>query len=118
MTEQTVTLYGIPNCDTIRKTRRTMTEAGVDYEFHNYRADGVPAETLSDWIQRFGWERILNRSGTTWRKLPDALRESVVDNASALAVVLEHEAIIRRPIMDWGDGTVSVSFAEVAQRLA
>jgi arsenate reductase len=92
-------LYGISNCDTVRKARRWLDEHGIDYRFHDVRRDGLDRKMLQDWEQQLGWEQLLNRRGTTWRKLPGAVRDSI-DGASALQIMLEQPAIIKRPVLD------------------
>jgi arsenate reductase len=105
-----VTLYGIKNCDTMRKARRWLEGHGVEYRFHDYRKDGIDAARLRGWCGELGWETLLNRRGTTWRRLPEAQREGV-DAARAIALMVEHPAMIKRPILDLGDRRVA-GFAE------
>jgi arsenate reductase len=92
------TLYGIKNCDTIRKARRWLDEHGVEYTFHDVRLDGLDRQTLQAWEQRLGWEQLLNRRGTTWRRLPGEMREHI-DRKRALQIMLDNPAIIRRPVL-------------------
>ena len=96
------TLYGIRNCDTVRKARRWLQENGVDYRFHDLREDGLDKAMLGTWMQSLDWESLLNRRGTTWRQLPAAVREHV-DRKAALRLMLEQPAIIRRPLLDHND---------------
>jgi len=105
----TLTLYGIPNCDTVKKARRWLDEQGVAYVFHDYRKDGLDAAQLQGWIDKLGWEKLLNKSGTTFRKLPDAEKEGL-DAAKARALMLDQPAMIRRPLVD-ADGAFSVGFS-------
>lgn len=105
----TLTLYGIPNCDTVKKARRWLDDHGVAYGFHDYRKDGLDAEQLQGWIDALGWEKLLNRGGTTFRKLPDAAKEGL-DAASAKALMLDQPAMIRRPLVD-AEGDLSVGFS-------
>jgi Spx/MgsR family transcriptional regulator len=104
------TLYGIPNCDTVKKARVWLTGQGVDYVFHDFKKQGVPTEQLPDWIAAVGWEKLVNRQGTTWRKLGDATRAAVVDVASASALMLAHPSVIKRPVVRWPDGQITVGF--------
>jgi Spx/MgsR family transcriptional regulator len=104
------TLSGIPNCDTVRQARAWLDGRGVDFAFHDLRREGVPPDRLQAWIDALGWERLLNRQGTTWRRLDDAPRASVVDRAAAAALVSTHPTVIRRPVIDWPDGRVTVGF--------
>lgn len=92
--------------DTVKKARRWLDAAGVAHDFHDVRKDGLGAGRLQQWIDAVGWERLLNRSGTTFRKLPDAQKEGLTE-ASAKALMLDQPAMIRRPVVD-ADGTVSV----------
>ncbi len=93
-------VYGIKNCDTVKKARAFLNEAGIDYSFHDYKKDGVDEKKLKAFIEEFGWDNVLNRRGTTWRKLPDDVKESVTDAESALNVMLEHPSAIKRPIVE------------------
>ncbi len=106
-------LYGIPNCDTVKRARDWLTNQGVAHEFHDFKKQGVPADHLAAWVQAAGWERILNRKGTTWRKLPEAQQASVVDAASAQAVMREQASVIKRPVVEWDDGRITVGFDAV-----
>jgi arsenate reductase (glutaredoxin) len=104
------TLHGIPNCDTVKRARAWLAEHGVAYAFHDFAKSGVPASRLQVWVQGCGWEALLNRKGTTWRKLDDASQATVVDAASATAVMLAHPSAIKRPVVDWADGRTTVGF--------
>lgn len=105
----TLTLHGIPNCDTVKKARRWLDERGVAYRFHDFRKDGLDPARLQGWIDALGWEKLLNRSGTTFRKLPDADKDGL-DAAKAKALMLASPAMIRRPVVESGDD-VSVGFS-------
>jgi Spx/MgsR family transcriptional regulator len=106
----TVTVFGIPNCDTVKKARSWLTEHGVAYVFHDFKKLGVPADLLPNWLAAVGWEKLVNRKGTTWRQLDDATRAAVVDAATASALMLAHPSVVKRPVVVWGDGRVTVSF--------
>jgi Spx/MgsR family transcriptional regulator len=101
MSEAAITLYGIANCDSVRKARKWLAERGVEYRFHDYRKDGLEEKQLKQWVKELGWETLLNRRGTTWRKLPEGERESI-DEKSAITLMLEHPAMIKRPLLDTG----------------
>ncbi len=103
------TLFGIKNCDTVKKARRWLDEHGIDYRFHDLRADGLEAKQLQAWITDVGWETLLNRRGTTWRQLPEAEREGV-DAARAARLMLSQPTLIKRPVLDTGKGPVHVGF--------
>ena len=94
-------MYGIPNCDTVKKARAWLGERGIEYTFHDFRKDGVNPVWLRAWVEEFGWETLVNRKGTTWRKLPEETRENM-DEAIALVVMEELPSIIKRPLLDTG----------------
>ena len=97
-----IRLYGIPNCDTMKKARRWLDEHGVAYDFHDYKKQGLDEALLRAWVAELGWERLANRQGTTWRKLPAELREGL-DAEGAIAVMLANPSLIRRPLLDTGE---------------
>lgn len=105
-----ITVHGLANCDTVRRARAWLGERGQPCRFHDFRKDGVPDAALAGWITALGWERLLNRQGTTWRRLPDDERAAVVDAASARALMRRHPGVIRRPVVVWADGSISVGF--------
>jgi arsenate reductase len=104
-----ITLYGIANCDTMKKARGWLKEQGVEYQFHDYKKLGVPEKELKKWCRQLGWEALLNKRGTTWRKLDDASKDSVDEN-SAIRIMLDNPSIIKRPLLDM-DGKYTVGFA-------
>jgi arsenate reductase (glutaredoxin) len=108
----TITLYGIPNCDTVKKARAFFKDRGVVAEFVDFKKVGVPAGKLAVWMAAVGWERLLNRQGSTWRQLDEAVKASVVDADSAAAVMAANPSCIKRPVVEWGGGEVSVGFSE------
>jgi len=99
----TVTMYGIKNCDTIKKARAWMDEHGIAYAFHDYKASGIDAVRLARWSGIAGWEVLLNRAGTTFRKLPDADREGI-DAGKAAALMLAQPSMIKRPVLEYPGG--------------
>ena len=103
-------LYGIPNCDTVKRARTWLTEQGLANDFHDFRKGGVPPARLDAWLAAAGWEKLVNRNGTMWRKLDDARRAQVVDAASARALMLEVPSVIKRPVVEWDDGRITVGF--------
>jgi arsenate reductase (glutaredoxin) len=109
-----VTVYGIPNCDTVKKARTWLTDQGVDYQFHDFKKQGVPADLLPGWLTAIDWQTLVNRKGTTWRKLDEATRLTVVDDASATSLMLANPSVIKRPVVVWEDGGVSVGFTAEA----
>jgi arsenate reductase len=99
------TLYGIPNCDTMKKARTWLDGQGVAYDFHDYKKAGIDRDTLAGWVAEHGWETILNRAGTTFRKVPDADREGL-DAEKAMTLMLEQPSMIKRPVLDLGGRTI------------
>jgi arsenate reductase len=111
-----VTIYGIKNCDTMKKARTWLESNGVDHAFHDYKASGVDRATLEGWVAALGWEVLLNRAGTTFRKLPDAMREGL-DQEKAVALMLDQPSMIKRPVLDI-DGKLLVGFKPDAYQAA
>ena len=105
---RTVTIHGIRNCDTMKKARAWLDAHGIAYRFHDYRVDGLDPALLAGWVQALGWEALLNRSGTTFRKLPDADKADLSPE-KAMALMLAAPAMIRRPVLDV-DGALTVGF--------
>ena len=103
-------LYGIANCDTVKRARAWLAGQGVAVQFHDFKKAGVPAPALHAWITALGWERLINRQGSTWRQLDDATRAAVVDAASASALMQAQPSVIKRPVVAWPDGGFSVGF--------
>jgi Spx/MgsR family transcriptional regulator len=100
-----ITFYGIPNCDTVKKARAWLADHGVAYEFHDFKKQGVPVAHLDRWLGQAGWEKLVNRKGTNWRKLDPAAQEAVKDAASAKALMLAQPSVIKRPVVEWGANT-------------
>lgn len=104
-----ITIYGIKNCETMKKARAWLDGQGIAYAFHDYKSAGIDRPRLEGWARQVGWEMLLNRAGTTWRKLPDADKAGL-DQAHALALMLRQPSIIKRPVLDLGDGRLLVGF--------
>ncbi len=100
-----IILYGIPNCDTVKKARAWLTGQGLAYSFHDFKKAGVPPERLAAWEDALGWQKLLNRQGTTWRKLDAAVQSGVTDSASAQALMRAQPSVIKRPVVEWGHET-------------
>lgn len=98
---KSVTVYGIKNCDTMKKARTWLEARGVDYAFHDYKAEGIGKGKLEEWSKQVGWEVLLNRAGTTFRKLPDADREGLTEK-KAVALMLAQPSMIKRPVVEAG----------------
>ena len=109
-----VTIFGIKNCDTVKKARRWLDGHDVAYTFHDVRTDGLSRAQLEGWVQTLGWENLLNRRGTTWRKLPESVRDAV-DKRTAVKLMLEQPAMIKRPVLDLDD-TLHLGFSEAAYK--
>ena len=108
----TITLYGIANCDTVKQARGWLDGLGIAYAFHDYKRAGVDAGKLAHWVEQAGWEKVLNRSGTTFRKLADSDKADL-DSAKAIALMLANPSAIKRPIMEYGGGGLLVGFDPV-----
>jgi len=105
-----ITIYGIKNCDTMKKARAWLDKKGVDYAFHDYKSAGIDRGRLETWEKTAGWETLLNRAGTTFRKLPDKDKAGL-NARKALALMLEQPSMIKRPVLDLGGGKLLVGFA-------
>jgi arsenate reductase len=104
-----VTIYGIKNCDTMKKARAWLDKHGVAYAFHDYKTAGIEPERLERWCKKVGWETLLNRAGTTFRKLPDKDKDGL-DAAKAMKLMLAQPSMIKRPVLDLGGGKLLVGF--------
>ncbi len=107
-----ITIYGIKNCDTMKKARAWLDNHGVGYDFHDYKAAGIDEARLRGWARELGWEKLLNRAGTTFGKLPDADKADL-DEDKAIALMLAQPSMIKRPVLDLGDRRL-VGFSEDA----
>ena len=113
-----VMLYGIPNCDTVKKARAWLAAHGVAHEFQDFKKQGVPVLQVNQWIATTGWEKLLNRRGPTWRKLDEVTQTGVVDAASAIKVMVANSSVIKRPVVQWPGGQITVGFdADAWQQL-
>lgn len=112
----TITLYGIPNCDNVKKARKWLETNGIDYRFHDFRKEGLDAKQLKRWTDALGWETVLNRKGTTWRQLPEDVRNAV-DAKSAAKLMLEQPTLIKRPVLEQGN-QVRCGFSEAEYQAA
>lgn len=110
-------LYGIPNCNTVKKARTWLQEHQIDMPFHDFKKNGVDAAMLEKWCGLVGYEKLLNRQGTTWRQLPDAVKNSVTDQASAIQLLLEKPSAIKRPVLEHASGILLGFDAEAYAQL-
>jgi arsenate reductase len=105
-----ITIYGIKNCDTMKKARAFLDKAGVEYAFHDYKSAGIERARLETWAKKVGWEKLLNRAGTTFRKLSDKDKQGLTEK-KAIALMLAQPSMIKRPVLDFGGGKLLVGFA-------
>lgn len=96
-----IKMYGIPNCDTIKKARKWLEANDVDYTFHDYKKSGVPEKNLKQWVKKVGWKTLLNQRGTTWRKIDDSVKQNI-DEATSIKIMINNSSIIKRPILEFG----------------
>lgn len=97
-----VTIYGINNCDTMKKALKWLVDNDIEYRFHDYKKAGIDRDTLENWEAKTGWETLLNRRGMMWRKVPDEVKQGI-DRLGAIDLMLETPSIIKRPVLDTGD---------------
>ncbi len=105
-------LYGIPNCGTVKKARAFLEARGVDYQFHDFRKDGVSRDMIAAWLRQVGWQKLLKKTGPTWAQLPDQVKAAIRDDASALALLLEKPNVIRRPVLERDGRVLAAGFTE------
>ena len=113
-----ITVYGIPNCDTVKRARTWLAGRNLAYEFHDFKKQGVPQDRLDQWLEAVSWALLVNRKGTTWRKLDALTQAGVQDAASAKALMLAQPSVIKRPVVDWGAQTTVGFDAEAWAKLA
>ena len=106
---KSITIYGIKNCDTMKKARAWLEKHGVDHVFHDYKTAGIERDRLEQWSKKVGWEILLNRAGTTFRKLPESEKQGL-DARKALQLMLEQPSMIKRPVLELGSGELLVGF--------
>jgi len=103
-------VYGISNCDTVKRARAWLVQQGIEHTFHDFKKLGVPGDRLDAWTAALGWQPLLNRQGTTWRKLDGATQAGVIDSTSARALMLAQASVIKRPVVEWDSGDITVGF--------
>ena len=106
-----IILFGIPNCDTVKKARAWLTQNGLEYQFHDFKKQGVPVERLDAWMAAVGWEKLLNRKGTSWRKLDPATQATAIDAESAAKLLILNASLIKRPVVEWTDSPSSADIS-------
>jgi arsenate reductase len=100
----TITVYGIANCDTVKKARAWLDQHGIGYRFHDFKKQGLPLDRVDRWMAAAGWEALLNRQGTTWRKLDIGVRDAVVNAQAARRIMEQNPSVIKRPVVEWENG--------------
>lgn len=105
-------LYGIPNCGTVKKARAALEARDIAYDFHDFKKHGVTEAMLSGWLKQVGWQKLLKKTGPTWCKLPQEVKDSIRDDASALALMLEQPNVIRRPVLESKGKVLATGFNE------
>ncbi len=112
-----IIIYGIKNCDTMKKARAFLDKQSVDYAFHDYKAAGIEKDKLEKWVKKVGWETLLNKAGTTFKKLPDKDKEGLTE-AKAIKLMLAQPSMIKRPVLEIGGGKILVGFKPDAYEAA
>ena len=102
MSTNTTTLFGIKNCDTVKKARRWLEDANIDYQFHDVREDDLSKNQVQTWVDALGWESVLNKRSTTWKQLSDD-DKNTIDESKAISLMLEHPTLIKRPVLEHGE---------------
>jgi arsenate reductase len=108
----TMTVYGIPNCNTVKKATSWLKENGLEFTFHDFKKNGISEEKLNAWCDAFGWENVLNKKGTTWRKLSPDVQAAVVDQSTAVDLMRNHTSAIKRPLIEQQNRPVLIGFQE------
>ena len=109
-------LFGIPNCNTVKKARDWLTEHNIDYQFHDFKKQGVTATMLESWLKQQPWEKLVNRSGMTWRNLSEAEKAAVIDARSAIKLMIEKSSVIKRPVLVKNGKIICLGFTEAAYK--
>ncbi|TKT91573.1 ArsC family reductase [Dyadobacter frigoris] len=107
------TVYGIPNCNTVKKARTWLDEKGIAYTFHDYKKKGITAEKITGWFQYFPWEKLVNKAGTTWKQLSEEEKAAVTDEKSATELMISKNSVIKRPLIEDASGkAIAIGFSE------
>lgn len=107
-----MTVYGIKNCDTVKKALDWLKKNKIEYEFHDYKSQGITDTKLKDWSKQVGWESLVNKKGMTWRQLDDKTKDSIVKESSAIALMKEKTSVIKRPLIEQNGKVVTLGFEE------
>jgi arsenate reductase (glutaredoxin) len=105
-------LYGIPNCGTVKKARVFLEARGINYDFHDFKKQGVSEALIAGWLKQVGWQKLLKKTGPTWGQLPDEVKAGIKDDASALALMLEKPNVIKRPVLEQNGKIIATGFTE------
>ena len=106
------TLYGIPNCNTVKKAMDWLKKNDIEFQFHDYKKKGISKPTLQEWIAQVGWERLVNKRGSTWKTLDEIVKLNVDNTDTAIALMMDKTSVIKRPIIETGNKIVAVGFEE------
>lgn len=109
-------VYGIKNCNTVKNALGWLAKNKIEFEFHDYKSKGIAKQKLQEWSKQVGWENLVNKKGTTWRQLHSDVQQKVVDEASAIALMMEKASVIKRPLIERGEKVVALGFDEVAYK--
>jgi Spx/MgsR family transcriptional regulator len=107
-----VKVYGIPNCDATKKALKLLTSKKTTFSFHDYKQDGISREKLAEWCNKLGWESVFNKKSTTWRELSEAVQQKAINEAAAIKIMMQHNSIIKRPVIEIDGEPVMVGFKE------
>lgn len=109
-------VYGIKNCNTVKSALDWLKKKNVEFEFHDYKSKGITARKLKEWSKQVGWESLVNKKGTTWRQLDDAVKDSITSEAKAIALMVEKTSVIKRPLLEENGKVLALGFDEAAYR--
>lgn len=109
-------VYGIKNCNTVKSALDWLKKNNVEFEFHDYKSKGITAQKLKDWSKQVGWESLVNKKGTTWRQLEDAVKDGITSEAKAIALMMEKTSVIKRPLLEENGKVLALGFDEAAYR--
>ena len=107
-------IYGIKNCDTVKKSLQWLKDKNIDFEFHDYKTKAITETKLKEWVRQVGWETLINKKGTTWRKLEDAVKDQINDEQAAIVLMLNNTSLIKRPVIEKDNKVVFIGFDEQA----
>lgn len=109
-------VYGIPNCNTVKKALDWLRTNKIDYHFHDYKKEGIPASKLKEWSKQIGWENVLNRKSTTWKQLDEEIKSAITNQKAAVKLMQEKTSAIKRPVIEQDTKVVAIGFDEEAYK--